>query len=253
MLCAVSSFCLCPSPLQISSILIHQYFFPFDFPTIQYADDSYVDYSYNGSIHELVVNAEDIPSDEESQKYPVGTRVVKEFQDGFYEGSITNYAQLTYTVVWSDGETDYYVDGDELDLIVAQGKSMTSLAGVDSKGGMSKVGKLLVSALVILSAAAGILFFQKRIKAVLSKSLSSNVASRTRARLLRKKKKEEKPIFIRKSTGEASLPEQSEASIATGEESVSISEPTSVADADAEQTTSNDSAEQPTKDLPSVV
>eukprot|EP00529_Nitzschia_sp_RCC80_P013723 CAMPEP_0113495462 /NCGR_PEP_ID=MMETSP0014_2-20120614/29623_1 /TAXON_ID=2857 /ORGANISM="Nitzschia sp." /LENGTH=716 /DNA_ID=CAMNT_0000389363 /DNA_START=68 /DNA_END=2218 /DNA_ORIENTATION=+ /assembly_acc=CAM_ASM_000159 len=240
--------------------------------TVRYADDSYVDYSYSGSIHELVVNAEDIPSDEESQKYPVGTRVVEEFPDGYYEGSITNYAELTYTVVWSDGETDYYVDGEELDSIVTQGKLMPSLGGVDSQGGMSKIGKLFVSVLVILAAAAGIVFFQKRIKAVLSKSLSSNVAARTRARLLGRKEKEETPIFIRKSSGESSLPEPSEASIATGEESVSISEPSSADDTEAEHTTSteeeaeeeegttasttsysNDDAEEPTNDLPGVV
>ena len=212
------------------------------------------------------MNAEDIPSDEESQMYPVGTRVVKEFSDGFYEGSITNYAKLTYTIVWSDGETDYYVNGEELDSIVTQGKLMPSLGSDDSKkGGMSKIGKLLVSVLVILSVAFGLIFFQKRIKAVLSKSLSSNVASRTRARLLGKKKKDEKPIFIRKSSAESSLPEPAEASIATGEESISTAESPSV----AEQTTSieeeeqgttastasdsNDDAKQPTKDLPSVV
>jgi hypothetical protein len=212
--------------------------------TVRYNDDSFVDYSYDGSIHELVRNAEKIPSDADSQTYQLGTRVVEEFSDGFYEGTITGYSELTYKITWEDGEVDFYVDGEELNSIVAQARLIPSLESDDQQG-MTKVGKISLSLFLILAAAVGIILFQKRIKATLSKGMISTVASQTRKRL-GTKKSSDRPVFVR-SSAESSMPEPTTRSIATAEETMSVSE------ASYDQQSKSSVGSEQVKDLPVVV
>ena len=55
-----------------------------------------------------------------SQTYDIGTIVYKEFEDGWYEGTITAYTDETgYTISWEDGTFDVYPAGSELDQMVA--------------------------------------------------------------------------------------------------------------------------------------
>jgi hypothetical protein len=48
-----------------------------------------------------------------------GTTVYREFDDGWYQGSITAYGQSSYTVAWEDGTTDTFHDLAQVDQMVA--------------------------------------------------------------------------------------------------------------------------------------
>ena len=52
-----------------------------------------------------------------------GTRVYKEFKDGWWQGTITNYKDFVYTVTWSDGSTDS-VKNDDIDQMVADASNI---------------------------------------------------------------------------------------------------------------------------------
>jgi hypothetical protein len=79
-----------------------------------------MDYSYNYN---------DLSS---YQAYPTGTSALLEFADGWYQGKITDFAlsadkkNATYTITWSDGTTDIFVNELEwMDLIVTNAENYT--------------------------------------------------------------------------------------------------------------------------------
>lgn len=54
------------------------------------------------------------------QTYDIGTIVYKEFEDGWYQGTITAYDdEAGYTVMWEDGDEEVYPAGQEVDQMVA--------------------------------------------------------------------------------------------------------------------------------------
>ena len=66
------------------------------------------------------------------EPYPIGTPVLLEFADGWYEGKITDFSlsddrkNATYTITWSDDTTDTFVNELEwMDLIVMNAETYT--------------------------------------------------------------------------------------------------------------------------------
>ena len=40
---------------------------------------------------------------------PIGTKVYKEFDDGWYQGSVLSFTDGVYSVQWEDGEVEVYL------------------------------------------------------------------------------------------------------------------------------------------------
>jgi hypothetical protein len=76
---------------------------------------------------------------DDGEPWDNGTKVYNEFpNEGWWSGTITNFSTTTgmYTVMWEDGSTDYYDDGDKIDQMVAyaQNDPLNNPAGASDAG-----------------------------------------------------------------------------------------------------------------------
>jgi hypothetical protein len=106
--------------------------------TIKWADDGINEYEEGEEMDQMVTDAHEGPVAADSDPYPVGTIVYVKNSDVWYEGSIKSYEKFMYTVVWEDGNETYYVDGTELDHIVANGVKVAE----DNDDGLAAGGKV---------------------------------------------------------------------------------------------------------------
>jgi len=125
-----------------------------DYYIVQWSDNTIDNFLPGPDMDEMVENSQFIPFDE-SGIYPIGSQVYKEFEDGWYWGSIEFNAGGLYTVIWDDGERTNHVSGLEMNKMVAD-------ATVGQ--GMSNAGKVFLSLFVLGSFAAISFLFVRRSK-----------------------------------------------------------------------------------------
>jgi len=72
-------------------------------------------------------DSEPTPAPTEDDSWPVGTKVYWEFDDGWYDGTITDYDADGYTITWSDASQDYDdFDDADVDKMVENYKTMVA-------------------------------------------------------------------------------------------------------------------------------
>jgi len=123
-----------------------------DYYIVQWSDNTIDNFLPGPDVDAMVENSQLIPFDE-SGIYPIGSQVYKEFEDGWFWGSIESNAGGLYTVIWDDGERTNHVSGLEMNKMVAN---------ATGGQGMSDVGKVFLSLFVLGSVAAILFFFVRR-------------------------------------------------------------------------------------------
>eukprot|EP00534_Pseudo-nitzschia_fraudulenta_P003433 CAMPEP_0201133138 /NCGR_PEP_ID=MMETSP0850-20130426/48053_1 /ASSEMBLY_ACC=CAM_ASM_000622 /TAXON_ID=183588 /ORGANISM="Pseudo-nitzschia fraudulenta, Strain WWA7" /LENGTH=652 /DNA_ID=CAMNT_0047403701 /DNA_START=51 /DNA_END=2009 /DNA_ORIENTATION=+ len=90
--------------------------------TIEWSNGDVVVYSDFDMIDELVNNAGQFyyPYGQDNfQPWPMNTPVSWDFDDGWWDGTITGFTDGTYEVTWSDGSSKYYSNLEKINQMVA--------------------------------------------------------------------------------------------------------------------------------------
>jgi hypothetical protein len=121
------------------------------------------------------------PSPTEDDSWSIGTKVYSEFDDGWYQGTITDYDVDGYTITWCDDSIDYDDFSDEnVDQMVENYNTMVTDNGgtascgpedtvangklaTSSSDGMKTGAKLAVVAVVLVAVLGGV-FYVRRLR-----------------------------------------------------------------------------------------
>jgi hypothetical protein len=105
--------------------------------TIEWSNGQLRDYYDFDDVDDLVAAAvrkngptADVDGDDAYEPWAIGTEVWYEFDDGWWQGTITDYdaAEKTYDITWSDGSVDTYYDLDKVDQMVYDAQDNTEEA-----------------------------------------------------------------------------------------------------------------------------
>lgn len=141
--------------------------------TVRWADDATNEYVEGEEMDQMVTDAQEGPIAADSDPYPVGTIVYKKNSDVWYQGTIISYEKYMYTVSWEDGDETYYVDGIELDHMVAYGIKVAE----ESQGGLTTGGKV---GIVVAALGVSLLIGLVLTRPLRKKKLSSRESRRMR-------------------------------------------------------------------------
>ena len=88
--------------------------------TVRWSNGDFVAYSDFDMVDHLVNNAgmEDSAWLDTYNAWPKGTPVAWDFDDGWWDGTITDFSEGTYEVTWSDKTTKYYSNLEKIDQMV---------------------------------------------------------------------------------------------------------------------------------------
>jgi hypothetical protein len=122
--------------------------------TVRWVDNTFDDFEAGSEeLVQIVQDGQYIPDDADIQVHAIGTPVYREFSSGWYHGTIASYYETMYTIEWEDGTTTQYVQGPEMDAMVAAAVPPDRMTGA---------GRAVLSVFILGVAAALVSYGMKR-------------------------------------------------------------------------------------------